>query len=350
MGQLARIGIVGGKRVPIELFSERQRNARVESFGRQALLKSGYGDIARKITKREKLSNSEVERLLVDASFPVLLKLIEIAGLRCITPRAVPAMVIPFSSWIREMGAAMACERAIKVVRRVPYETLEVAFDFLDLARFTSDIVDTVRQLSASRNGLSLVGPAIEEIMACVRGPSFRDHGSDEHEDLFRLLDQLRSAGFSRLRSSTSRHAIKLVAQHGFPVSLMTDISIFPSAQLLAEEFLRLRALCEDGISVDVWSPASGREEVAPGVDQTPTELRLLRTLAVGALVLSDIQHRRVSSRYFSVDGMQFASLLGADDLGFGALDEATEHVLHLKPFGVVQKIRTVGIVDSLHE
>jgi 2-iminoacetate synthase ThiH len=65
---------------------------------------------------------------------------------------------------------------------------------------------------------------------------------------------------------------------------------------------------------------------------------QLLRTLAVGSLCLAAIPNRRASTRYLTMEAIHIARYCGANDFGFGAVNELTARTMQLEKLDRLKK------------
>ena len=75
---LARFGILNGKKVPVSEIPTLEK-PHLGSFVRRALKKIGFLSVAEKINSSQRVTESEIARLVDQAGIPVLMKLVKIA-------------------------------------------------------------------------------------------------------------------------------------------------------------------------------------------------------------------------------------------------------------------------------
>ncbi len=126
---LARYGIKNGMKVPVEDVTSAAIR-QLDPFSVRALGRSGFLRIAEKITSGEKLNRADISRLLQNAGFPVLMKLVSINS---VTPKQCTLLLrdksCDFPEEISVSGqvrfSETSCEELwIKGIRRI-----EVPFD-----------------------------------------------------------------------------------------------------------------------------------------------------------------------------------------------------------------------------
>lgn len=318
----------------------------LDEFSARALSSFGFARIGEKLLNREALTVDEVRILLAEASIPALMKLTTIAGVRGATVSPRPAVVLPFNQWALQNGLARAVTMSTDFLQRIKHREVSVSLDFIDLEHLEDEVGPAVAEIAQCRGGISFVGPHVEDIIGWVyhraqSAPS-NFHPEGLQGKVESLLSKLRTAGFDRLRLTSIRSALRSVGNNGFPVGLVTDCNQFPTSQLLAEELVRISGLHQEGIHVDVWTPGYSSSNGESLFEQAAVDLRLLRVLAVGALVIRDVGARRASSRFLSLEGMQIAGLLGANDFGFGAVDAVTAKALHILPYEFLRDFHPV--------
>jgi hypothetical protein len=349
MGELARIGIVKGRKIAADKLLPREGIA-IEPFVEKCLRELGCEPMVRPLLDRKPLSAEQVYYLLFDAPLAALAKLVEVFfgppdSLQL--PRAL--VMMPIESWYRDSSYKEATDAALRFLRAVPFSEIDVVVEWADFQHFDR-LLEIVEELSRRRSGARFIGPSVEEMVAWLRGGAQGTKGSVSPGDVSPLVDDLlyalRKSGFYRLRFSSSLQlAVELdlpvrlreagfVAVFGTPVDCGGDSSSGRSARAALSTDLSRMSSDELGVGDwDVWLPTVSHSfEGLPQKDPL-MDLRLLRLLAVGSLCLGRTPVRRASSSFLSLDGLAMAKYFGANDLGYGGLDDGTVSMLSLSPY-----------------
>ena len=331
---LARVGIHNGQRVAVEGLLATMQQPYLDDFAEGLLSQQGFMRIARKVMEGEQLSVPEIGLLLDKASMPVLMKLVSLCGGPARPLQVTPAVVLPLRLWLDfksdlRQVSDLACEMLVGIER----EEVQVTFDELRFASLTLPVRRLIETIARCRPGLTLVGPSNLDLAAECGNLS----GCDESlgKELSRRLEFLRDLGFRRLRSSSERRYLDYLHELGFETSLLSDVTKYRSHIELAEDLLEINQLSGSERSLQVWMPGknwSGGPAKRFAVDQL-FEFQVLRVLAIGRLILSNIPKIRASSSFLSLEAMGLAHHFGANDLGFGAFDRPTRDYLWLESF-----------------
>ncbi len=243
MGEVARLGISGGRAVPIEsLLDDAEHKNRVinfvvqlcEEYDRLKLIAPSlvmtrysasvgpvkFSDVAAAIVDREPLDDLMARRLLGDAPLPLLMKLVELH--RCVQWREPPAdesgeratghvlsprpiVMVPLERWIwQELerypsndSALLTSESEWRVIRKaisfldsVEHHTVRVIFDDIPWERLLQErrgahgcsyLARMLSEIAECREGLVLHGPSVEHLVSCVwRADAFKGEILDE--------------------------------------------------------------------------------------------------------------------------------------------------------------------------
>jgi hypothetical protein len=332
MGSIARIGIFSGKPVPVGDIPGHRSPAVLSEFARACLGRFGFARIAERVALGQSLTVRDVEMLLSKASLPVLMKLVEIRHRTEEWKPPLPLVVLPLSNWTSRFSSTRVLELSQDLLRSIRHKNLRVVIDRIQYDQLDADLVALLKEISSCRPGMTLVGPSVDDVLAWAVSVS----GTGEPLDLRRLermLHRLREAGLGRLMPSTMADVLSTVRAAGFPASLVTNVADFESPLELAKELLRVNEVASQ-MQIDVWVPGFELTQRARSNQQlarSAVDFELLRVLAVGTLCMDSVPYRRVSTRYFSVDAIQFARYCGANDFGFGAVNELTAKAMHLE-------------------
>jgi len=337
MGKLARIGIALGQAVPVEGILSLRMPSEIDGVTRLALKHFGFDRIAEKVIAGRPLSVEDAEQVATHATLPVLLKLVELKRVSHDVVEPLPAVLLPVRRWLTRFGIPRTVELALQTLEHLPYPRMRVSLEWPDFAAFT-ETLEIVKAIATVRKGLVFVGPSLEEVVSALRSSCGSVPVDDQHRAVEAALHAMREAGFQHLRATESRRTIKFLTEHGFPGCLISEVDRDPSARGLVHELCEIRRLIGDGVYVETWCPGVSKQVAGY------TDLLLLRALALGTLFLDEVPFRRASSRFFSAEGFEFARMCGANDFGFGAVDQRTARFLGLQSLRVLQQQMTPAL------
>lgn len=366
MGTLAKVGILGGRRVKSEVLIQAaiaassdseispddsprvaKKNARVDSITSQ--LQADGRDAADRLLSGKALGRRELLSLLSNAPVSDLMKLAMIATgseSAVVLPR--PLVLLPVDEWAKSMSEATLKETATQLLRSQPFAELDVTFDWRDLNNLER-LIELSDELGRRRPGVRFVGPAVEDLIAWLeqgQGPKLpkitaksRSRRAPKQilQRLSEVLFALRRAGVYRLRFSADLsnlnrfEVLDRLEEAGLTAVIGTQISEQPDE--IIEEMLTLRSFIDSGSSIGVWIPFVERGLIVGSSKRGVTEMRMLRAIAVGTIALKGVPVRRASSSYLSVEGLVMAKLFGANDLGYGAIDDTTMNTFGMMPY-----------------
>lgn len=345
MGSLAKIGIASGKLVPVAEVPGHAASPTLSDFSRTCLSRFGFARIADRVCDGAALNVRDVEMLLSKASLPVLMKLVEIKHREGSCAAPLPLVMLPWSSWTARYDSTRILELSQGLLRGIRHKQLRVVIDELDYAKLDGELFSVLREISSCRPGMTLVGPSVDDVVSWVISAAEHESGLKKFEN---LLHKLRDAGLGRLMPASMVDLLKTVHEAGFPASLVTNISEFSNPLELAKELLRVNEIAQQQ-PIDVWVPGYQVSRASsPTLSRAALNYQLLRVLAVGSLCLDAVPHRRASTRYFNVDALQFARFCGANDYGFGAVNELTARAMRLEKLDRLKKaVRPVAAASS---
>jgi len=355
MGNVARHGIYRGQRVRAEHILLSTPHRRIEDIFRHMCAQydgddKRFSKIADRVAARQELPAPDTAFLLERAPLPLLMKLVELASLGAAARekpivKPLPMVLLPLSRWLAQSNYYETLELARGFLRRLPYEKVEVVIDSIDLAQLDGPLGPLLRDISRSRDGLTLIGPSVEEIVASTCGTEGSQNSDFQQcgpivQKLEKKLATLRQSGIKRLRSTSCLGALKLVHEAGLWNTIVTRIDSYLTPMDLAKELATINRVAVQGSFVMVWTPGfrDERQHTAHRHDQPDQnphfrDFQILRALAVGTLALTQVPYKRASSRYLSPCGVHFALACGANEFGFGAVDESTARSLKLQPY-----------------
>src|SRR4051812_33135002 len=101
MGEVARIGIAHGRKVPSNRLLPRERG-NSEPFVEKCLIELGCGDMVHPVLDGRPLSIDQIHFLLRDAPIAVVAKLVEsVVGISDTIQLPRPMVLLPLQSWTR---------------------------------------------------------------------------------------------------------------------------------------------------------------------------------------------------------------------------------------------------------
>lgn len=322
---LAKQGIAFGQKLAVEGLVVPSKT--LDPFSEFVFKENAVLGIAHKIIAKEKLTLADIQQT-TKLSLNTLLKL---AGLKrsavCLPVR--PVVALPLGFWLSHYDIHEVIDLAISSVVNDNFPFLQVAFDSIDLSRLDADVGVVLNKLKAARSGLMFVGPKPEDLIAWVARQQHKTDNSDYINALGQLFGQLFELGFRRFQSTFSaiEELFDLSHQIGFLNTVVTDLNQFSKEKDLTLELFRLNNISGANGLIHVWT--AGVRESFHGSNLESYKIRLLRSLALGVLILDNIRFKRASSRYFEAKDLEFAYSAGANDFGLGAIN--TQAAIQLK-------------------
>ena len=330
MGKLAKIGIYGGQKAPVQNVLRENGVTWFDGISILTLKEFGLETIAESLSKGEGLSLDQINTLLVDTPLPALFMLVETVRLEETMSSPTPIVSIPGMQWLDELGFAGALKETSSILESMDFnEDFLIYIEDIDILRLDklAPFFDALRDIFI---GVSFAAPGLGQIGQQLTPLAVKSAKGFE-EQLREILELARKVGFDRLRGSRDRASLKLVGQAGFPVSVCTLVDCYPDRLLLAKELFTLNQYAEEG-KIHAWFP--GLKSISDGAEPSvDTDFTLLRTLAVGSIVLRNIPFYRATSAFFTLEGVRTSFMFGANDFGYGAFNEGAEQVLNLQPF-----------------
>lgn len=334
MGVIARTGISGGERVALERLGCRSEPD-TGTFGYRSLHRLGFGPIARHVSTGRPLAVAEIHTLLTKAPLAVLMKLVELRASTTPVRPATPIVVLPLGQW-GALPPAAVVERASALLTRIEYPALQVFLDDLDLDRLGGELESIITAIAACRPGLTIVGPAAEDILTWLHGPRGRPAGVT----LTGITAALRAAGVHRLGASHELGAVQQIRSADFSGSLCLDLDRARDPGALAAAIAATGSVAASERCIEVWFPGLSRESGRHCFPGVALDLLMLRVLAIGTVAIPHVPYRRASNRYLSLDAVRVAHLFGANEFGFGAIDGLTADVLELQSYERLREVR----------
>lgn len=341
---LARYGIVNGIRVPLEQFAQLGHPVCIETpskdlnpFERMALTRSGFLGIAEKLLDRTPLNLNDIIKLLTGAGLPVLMKLVTLLEVRVSEPSLTPAIMLPVQKW---KDSGLHREEILNLSREellaVPHNTVEVAFDHVDIPELLATSGSLYKEIAECRLGVRLVGPDIK--MLTVPGGVFKN----EHF-LRSIFAALQLGKFYRLRITNHLDHLHLAKEYNLSNYVVTPIDRLDDVYHLAQDLYRLQGLSVFPELIDCWGPGFSMVQQGSIDQHTADNFQLLRVLAIGSLVLSSVPIIRASAKFFALETMPRVHQFGANDLGFASYNSSTKEALMLPCY------KELSLICSIH-
>ena len=336
MGKLAKIGIHKGQKAPVKNVLHENGVTWFDGISILTLKEFALEEIAESLSKGETLSVDQVHSLLVETPLPALLMLVETVRREKHMNSPTPVVSIPGFAWLDDLGFAGALKKASAVLEKMDFnEDFVIYIEDVDILRLDklTPFFDALKDIFVRvRFAFPGLGQIIQQLT-----PLAAKSAKGFEEQIKEILKVAREVGFDRIRGSKDRTSLKLVEQAGFPVAVCTLIDCYPDHLLFAKELSTLNKYAAGG-KINAWFPGFKKinEGVTPSVD---TDFTLLRSLAVGSIVLRNIPFYRATSAYFTLEGVKTSFMFGANDFGFGAFNEEAEHVLNLQPFDKLSEV-----------
>ncbi len=330
MGSLAKFGIIGGKAVLLDSVPGLGRSQSKEDFARSCLAKFGFSRIADRVAAGLPLNMRDIEMLLTKASLPVLMKLVELGhpGEEVTPPE--PLVMLPLSSWSARYQPTEILELSQGLLKGIRHKNVRVVIDEIDYDKLDGELFEVLREISACRPGITMVGPSVDDLVTWMVSSASRQ-SEGESPRFENVLHRLKDAGLERMMPSSVVDVLKTVREAGMPASLMTNVLGFSTPLELAKELMHVNEIAQQ-LPIDCWMPGFDESKLPARMpDRGTLDFQLLRLLAVGSLCLPSIPYRRASTRYFSMEAIQFSRHCGANDFGFGAVNEMTARTMHLE-------------------
>ncbi|MFM1847829.1 MAG: hypothetical protein RL417_1303, partial [Pseudomonadota bacterium] len=292
VGKLARFGIVGGERVSVQTLGCLPVPIPTHDFAERALKQLGFNETRERVIHRKRLERSEIERLITRAPLSVLMKLVELGAHASAQVAPTPILALSLGGELHDPALYLS---------QIEHPALEVLLDEIDLRRLGDGLEERIAEIAKARPGLTLVGPAAEDILAWLHANGRRS-AALENLTLTEVVRRLREAGISRLRACRDFSALTAVNSTGMGQSFCTALDRFADAAELADHLIAVAELSERDGLVNVWFPGFSRSCRTYPVTGAALDLMLLRMLAVGTLTLPSVARRRASSRYLSIE------------------------------------------------
>lgn len=314
-------------------------SGRLDDLTSRMLSQLGFLGIARKIVSLQELEREEMLQMFNSASLPILMKLVSLLPNRpdLRIPRS--ALVLPWSYFLSNHDFEEASEMSQNLIRNIPHQELECAFDFFDIGELYGNFGKSLIAISKARSGVCLVGPRPEDIMSWIARHKSPKTEEQCVEELRSILLRLKEIGIGRLRLSEFKLGVKIAGEVGLRTSLATDLSSFSSYTELVDEIESIRELSHQ-VGIEIWAAFSRRANNAVAY------FNAIRLMAIGRLVFERIEHVRAPSSFFPEECLRFAFYCGATDFGSGAIDLPTQQRLNVK--GIAKIRHSIELLQAL--
>ncbi|RMG44052.1 MAG: hypothetical protein D6719_02725 [Candidatus Dadabacteria bacterium] len=319
MGNIAKFGIIAGKKVDLNKFETSLIEGKLNPFIERCLKEYHALDIGHKVLSGERLTTDEMKFLVEKASTGLLLKLIELCPGRLRELRLPqPILVLPLSSWLWECSELELIERSFKRIAECASSRPAVLVDQIPFERLKTSITRLFSEIRQRFGPVKILGSSVGEIMGTRAGGS----GSLPDDLVVSRLIQLKEAGLSGVLGTAATERLHLLKEVGLTYAVRTNLDLISSDQEIVDVLKHLREVMDRDRTLDLWIPSLLERGSAAA------ELRVLRVAAIGAIVLDKIRFIRATSVALSLEGMRMAKRFGANDFGYGAVDDFTADAL----------------------
>ncbi|MBX7143867.1 MAG: hypothetical protein K1X79_05400 [Oligoflexia bacterium] len=337
MGKLARLGIFGGMKLPVEgVIGAGTRE--LSPFARKNLGRYGLARIGERLIERVPLSTQDIESLYSSAPLPVLMKLVEYCRpVQVREPQ--PLLVLPVAEWLKRHSHTDIVELSTSKLQSVPYPRLSVV---VDAGGDKEGQIEgaLLPEIAAACPGHQINFLRGEDFVSLLLASRVRlEKGPTTKNFLAPIVAELRTQQVDPYAPGAQPALVRAYAERGMAASVFTNLAAFKSSASLARELFRLHELSLDQ-AIELWVPSyeTKTRRPEPAHIKGARDYQLLRLLAVGSLALPHIPYRNASTRYFSLDAVPLARLCGANDLGFGAVDDFSARVMRIEHLERLQR------------
>ncbi|MEZ4754888.1 MAG: hypothetical protein R3A13_11390 [Bdellovibrionota bacterium] len=345
MGKLAKVGIFKGQKAPVRNILKESGITWFDGVSRVALKKFGLDSIAQALATGTTLTVPQIKLLIDRASLPALMMLVETVRKEDIKNLPRPIISIPAITWLNDLGFAGALKNASTLFESIgPNKEFQVYIedlDIFDLNKLESFLAALKEIFPKSK----FMTPSLGEIVKQLT-PVAAKSAKGFEEQLKDFLSLIKKVGFDRILGSNDRLGLEIIGGAGFPIIVRTLIDRYENSSLLARELYNLNKCAADH-NVIGWIP--GYESMMTGLrPNASTDFRLLRTLAIGSVVLRNVPFYRATSAYFTIEGVKLSFMFGANDFGFGAFNTEAKHALNLQ--SIDELSRAISDAEIFHD
>jgi hypothetical protein len=347
MGKLAKFGIVGGRKVAVEGWLG---NCEIRGMSGECLGRFGFRQLAQKIADGQVLSIDDLRVLLHEAPLGVLMKLLEIKRGSPAKLEVYPQIHLPVERMLGSERVEVLIENAAAMLREVPYPKLRVQIGIEEFSNM--DLwSEVLTALSHSREGLTFIGPAPEEMLGWLLNCDRRSSKSVRLRRLERLMVRMRVAGFELLSGSCHRGLVRLAMSIGLPTPLITPVDRFRRPEQLAYELVRIRRLLDMGIVTGTWIPGCSLRQLDNDKPLSAgLALRIVRALGVGVLALGERWRFRAWTQGLPADFIALLPYFGANEFAIAAVEQDYEDQMQFPIVQALEKFFPVAGTNGVHE
>ncbi len=344
MGNVARMGIMGGKPVNLASFDPYDRNVLSEDLLWRTLERAGVKLIAEHISRGDTLTEGEIEHLLRHVELPVLMKLTELAHFRAeMTPQKlnnhtsalIPIYVVSNRYSHLSGSKELQTEDLYAELEKYYQPGLHLYFGDIRIESFSDEGQSIYAKVKERFPGVIPVAPSFESIQRKLQTRYENESEEELLRKLLGFLEELKNEGFDTLHSVSSLDAFQLLCDRGISSVYRYTLDADAPIEEHIHHLFKLKNLVTKNVLCG-W-------EISPGGLKKRNKVFLesdaLRFLAVGCLTLRNVDWHILSSQFFSVEALQLSWRLGANCLGYGAVDENTARVLGIEMFQTLESL-----------
>lgn len=333
MGKIAKIGIRGGKRVPSGSVDSTDTKSPdpLDPFTRRCLRSYGFLSQAERLLGGRQLTFDDTVLLLTRAPLPVLLKLVSMTVplfKRAAPP--IPVIVAPLEQWLQKNAPHQVLVKASSLLKKHKLERVHVHVPITDFFALDLLLIELLSELRSQHPTLQLVGPPLPEIVDWVQQSESSQKSVIRRHRLETILSQLKNAGFDELGASAIPGQLRLLSRFELNCGVLTELGGFHTPESLARHFMRFLQASERFGAVSYWMIDVRHPSKVEGLMGAGQDMRVLRALAVGTLLLKHIPNRFFGNGALSEEATGIGKLLGAAGSPRIALDKRTQRTLHL--------------------
>ena len=326
---------------------------RLGMFAYKCLKTEGYIEIAQKLASSEDLSRAEIERLANEARLPILAKLVELVS--SIKPAKEVKLRPLLSLSLEDIAQESSFEDKLqcfsdtidKIDQNLSYSgPIFIRLDSWITEGSLSEKLSLLKQAVVSKtervNKFKVLSPSSADIKKLL--------AKGDIEDISEVFSALLENGIDTIEGGCGLDVHFKAAEKGMKLVIGQEVqSIADSganhqayfSDAFIDLLISIKELSESGL-VEHWFPFTSKNSDTSIHDNQPLGAQMLRAVALGRLVLRDVDYIRAPLTMLGVKLSTAAQSFGANDLGFAAVDSRTSEKLGLIKMSDIQ-----GLVES---
>jgi hypothetical protein len=326
MGVLAKKGIFNGRKVPVEgMRTVAPQQLALSMLSRELLANAGLERVTDKIIMKEDLTPKDVELLWKSASLSALMKLVQLKYTNLAPLTYVPVLYVQVDEILKATTPKQALSKISEKIDHYGSEQLRLWLSIRGFLEPSKEAYEFIALLHQKYPSVRLIAPSCSRIIAEIAAQSRVAPGITSGSPAAAVIQQLSEIGIYRLAESGCKEALVECHRLNMPNHIVSRVTRLDSTAFIKEIFI-LRALNKKEEVVSSWSP--GLEDFV--VLNPSKEFLVMKTLALGSLVLDNIPQRRLNSRALSLATLHLAPQLGSNTFIHAALDQRTSSALNL--------------------